>query len=375
MVVLTLVALLPAVARAQRGQIDSESRPARSMEISLPGNLYFDHDQFLKELKQLTIATARETLKINDEKIAAASIEPEWIDFDPPDKVQLNLTVVPASPELKALDEAAREKYLWRMMEQAAALAKRMIHRQRDAIVEEAARVAEISEMHSAEAREKVNHLRDQLRKVTGRADVTPSVLRAALTSLDMERQKLLLEADATNARRTAIETVLAMAAKKAAEAATGDPVLRELEELRAARAKEVEFLKQQFKSGIVGNQEVLRAQSAEVEARVRVLERKEQAARQVGGTALDDLNRQLLESSVRATEMQARLKSLQVALDTLVQSSSTAEKLEDAENSASNAARDAAQQRNLLQHAQMQAEKEKAEVIINGADKRWGGH
>ncbi len=376
---LVLAGLLSPIPRAQE---EEKPKILRELGIRMPGSngrvshiYHFDYDQFMKELKQVTITTARDMLKINDEKVAADSIAASFNNSrDSSEQAVLSLVFVPASPSLEALDTPAREKYVARIAEQATDMIKRNVDRQREEFVAKAKRAAQLSEAEAAEARDNLNRLRDQLRKATGRADVTPSVLRAALTSLDAERQKLLLEADATNARRTALEAVLAAAAKKAVEAATGDPVLRELEELRAARAKEVEYLKQQFKGGIVSNQEVLRAQSAEVEARVRVLERKELAARQAGGTALDDLNRQLLETSVRATEMQARLKSLQAAIDALVQSSDTADKLEDAQNRDERAASNAVDQRRGFQEAQANTEGERAEVITHGKEDTWGG-
>ncbi|MGA2499199.1 MAG: hypothetical protein ABSH20_15780 [Tepidisphaeraceae bacterium] len=276
-----------------------------------------------REFKQAAIPEGRDILHISDPEIAAKAIQVSFSDnFSLLGDLKvrdLRISFQPATPELEKIDRATREKFTARIAAQVPDVIRRICLEPLRLQMEQASVAADLSRGRADRAQAEANALRDELRKATGRADVTPARLREALASLDAERQKLQIDAAAAAARRKAIEEVLGAAAKKASLLAESDAITRELRAILDARTAETQTIRQLSKTGTVSSQQLLEAQAAESEARVRILERGEQIARQAGGPAIDEMNKQLLEASVQTMELEARLKSIQAAVQRLV--------------------------------------------------------
>lgn len=105
--------------------------------------------------------------------------------------------------------------------------------------------------------------------------------------------------------------------------------MLKELDLVRAARAKELEDLNRLRQTGAASSQDVLRWQAAEADARVGMLERRNEVIRQAGGAVLLDLNRELLGAAVAAGELDGRIKSTSASLAKLAGSAAWSEQLE----------------------------------------------
>lgn len=170
----------------------------------------------------------------------------------------------------------------------------------------------------SEEAGERARRLLDRLRGFEGIEGPTEEGVRGPLRRLEQERQKLALERVARQARREALEETIALVAKRSEMKAAEDPVAREFERVADARAREVAALRQLVERKQAAEAEIDRAEAALAEARAKVVERREAAARAAGGDVLSDLNRELLMLGIDAAELRARLEHVEKGLAAL---------------------------------------------------------
>lgn len=153
------------------------------------------------------------------------------------------------------------------------------------------------------------------LRKEAGLVDVTPDGVRASLGRLEQEKQRIALDLAGQKARQRAIEEAVANLSKRAEARVEQDPIAAELQKIVAAREKEIERLRVLVKDRAIAAAEVDAAGVALAEAKAKLLERRELAARREAGDLLDTLNRDLLMLSINSAEQSARLEFIEKSL------------------------------------------------------------
>src|SRR5258706_10383240 len=84
----------------------------------------------------------------------------------------------------------------------------------------------------ATEAQDRLAKLRSNLRNMTSRVDVSPDTLRGAITKLEDERDRLVLDTESMTVRKKAIEVTISRITEKAAEEMKRDRIAVELEKL-----------------------------------------------------------------------------------------------------------------------------------------------
>jgi hypothetical protein len=191
------------------------------------------------------------------------------------------------------------------------------------------ARTVNIAADDLSKVNAQIQDLRAQLRKSTGRLDVSPAGLRQAIASLDQEQQKLSLDAAGLTVRKNAMEAAVADLAKKAATTAEQDPVSQELASIVTLRERELARMKELQKQATISASEVDKAQANLAEARARLLERRSTTARSSGGDALSEFNHELTLLSINVVENQARREFVKNSLDRLAPTADQIDELE----------------------------------------------
>lgn len=174
---------------------------------------------------------------------------------------------------------------------------------------------------HAAvDANRELKEIRDKLRDLSGRADVSPNTLTAAMSAMDEEMQRLQLERLAKDARRKALEEEIARASERIEKRVESDPIALELQKVVEAREHAAETMKQLHKNGQASQGELHNAIARAAEARAKVLQQQRDAATAAGGTALEAFNRELMTLSIDSREIEAKLKHLEQRLPRLRQ-------------------------------------------------------
>lgn len=157
--------------------------------------------------------------------------------------------------------------------------------------------------------------LRNELRRVTRRVDVSREGISAAATGLEEEAQKVSIELRAREARKQMMERVVAEIVKRSKEEAKADPILAELEGIVGMRMRELELAQKMHQAATVSMSEVEAMRAKVAEAKIRLLERREQAAKGAGTDTVKGLNDSLLMMSIDIAEQQARLEAVRETL------------------------------------------------------------
>lgn len=175
----------------------------------------------------------------------------------------------------------------------------------------------------------KLDAYRMELRKETGRLDVTPANLREAMSKLQDEHQQLELDLRGKEARAAAIADTIAQLTKEASAKNNGDDVLAELQQVVEAREKQLDLMKKNAAAGVNTPVEVQQVAAQAAEARAKVAERKRDALAAAGGEALTSLNRELRMLSIDRAEQEARFKLVSQQLDSIGNVTDTIDKYE----------------------------------------------
>jgi hypothetical protein len=218
-------------------------------------------------------------------------------------------------------------------------------------------------------ARERVADARRKVREAAQLLDASPEAVRAAASRLDQERQKLTLELAGQNARQRALEERVAKLSDVAAARADKDPIAAELEKIVKLREAEAASLLQLFKSGGVNESQVRSAEGQVNEARARLLERREAAAKAAGTELLGELNKELITLSITIVESEARLELVSKRLEGLGRAVDMVDELEQLQASAARAAQ-------MLDWAEMEAQnasKQLATSPLFSGSAQWG--
>ena len=176
----------------------------------------------------------------------------------------------------------------------------------------------QLAEIDAAEAREELDKLRqqvarvqDELRQFSGRTDVSPEGVQAAMTKLEDERQRLELELAGMTARLEEVQAQHDKAKQLGQARSQDDPIAGELEAAVATRKNVLDLTRKRFEAGADASQkDVADAEAGYIDAKVQLLERRAAAAAiSAGGSSLSALNDQLQALAIDTRDRQARLK------------------------------------------------------------------
>lgn len=164
---------------------------------------------------------------------------------------------------------------------------------------------------------DRIAQLRAEIAQATGRVDVSPEGIRAAVEQLQAQQEKLMLDEAGAQGRREGLERAIKEYSAAATERASSDEAVKQLESVAALREAELKRKLQLQKVGAIAQDELSAAEAAVAQARADVAVAKHHAAGDTGpNSALDVWNRELMNLSIEQAERQARLNYIRDRLD-----------------------------------------------------------
>jgi hypothetical protein len=271
----------------------------RTVRIVVTGGV-LDLSLIMSRLKSLEVAGAigQEVLGIPPDEAAAAVGGIEWNNSDVGFKIDLDPATHPKARP------AAKE------------FADRLVGRLPGLLAEEQ-REQEMPRLQQARewfqgAREAYDSVLKRLReKQILMGGQSPEGVRASLSKLEDERQRLELELAGMQARQKAVEEWIDRTSRQMDERAKADPVVAELEKALAAHEQLVKIARRQFESGITPQAEVGAAEAKLMDVKIQLLDRQ----RGTGPGATDPLaalTRELQSLSIDTVDRKARLAFLE---------------------------------------------------------------
>jgi hypothetical protein len=186
--------------------------------------------------------------------------------------------------------------------------------------LERAQREFDLAQAKADDANRQLKHIREQLRDLSGRSDVSPKTLNGALSSMDDELQRLQIERLSKDARRQALEEQIAELTARVQKRIDSDPIATELKKVVEAREEGVATLKKMYESGTSSRAELTQAVAQAAEAKAKLLQQQRDASAAAGGTSLEAFNRELMTLSIDAKELDTKSKYLEDRLPRLRQ-------------------------------------------------------
>ena len=190
----------------------------------------------------------------------------------------------------------------------------------RKSSLERAQREFDIGQAKTDDANRQLKQIRNQLRDLSGRSDVSPKTLISALSSMDDELQRLQIERLSKDARRRALEEQIAELTERVQKRIESDPIATELKKVVDAREESVSTLKKMYESGTSSRAELTQAVAQAAEAKAKLLQQQRDASAAAGGTSLEAFNRELMTLSIDAKELDTKTKYLEDRLPRLRQ-------------------------------------------------------
>jgi chromosome segregation ATPase len=182
-----------------------------------------------------------------------------------------------------------------------------------------------------------VRQLRDELRKLTGRADVSPGGLREAITRLQEQQEQLQLDEAGAEGRRKGLAVAIDQLTVEVKKKADSDAAAVELEHVLDLRQRELKRTQELAQAHSVSQHDVEEAEIAAADARLKLIEVRRQAIGTTNSESLDAWNRELINLSVAEQERRARLTFIGNRLEQL---SNALPKLDDLERQMAEAQR-----------------------------------
>jgi hypothetical protein len=239
-----------------------KSRLANRLLLIQPSDFNFSSDDFYiaarqRELPKL-LATGGSDNELGD-WLTAQSVNSN-------DQFQIIVRLPPTAPPIAAeIADDLVDSFRTYLVNKYEESRKRLLDRsQRD---------FELNQRNADDANQQLNHLRKQLRDLSGRSDVAPKTLTAALTSMDDELQHLKIERLSKDARRSALEEQIAQLTERVQKKIESDPIAAELQKVVDAREDRVKAIKQMHESGAASRDEVTQAAAQAAEAKAKVLQ------------------------------------------------------------------------------------------------------
>ena len=168
------------------------------------------------------------------------------------------------------------------------------------------------------QAMDNVSVMREELRKATGRADVSPEGMRQAITRLQEQQEQLLLDEAGAEGRKAGLSEAVKRPSDEIQAKANTDAATDELKQVLTLREKELQRMQELGKAKAVAQKEVDEAQAAVADARLKLIEVRRQAVGTANAESLEIWNRELMTLSVAGLERRARLKFIQDRLERL---------------------------------------------------------
>lgn len=231
--------------------------------------------------------------------------------------------------------------------------------------LERAMKYVDAAQQRSAEAEQQIKQIRQRLRDLSGRSDISHQTLTNALSAIDEEVQKLKLERLAKESRRRALEEEIAKATKRIETRVESDSIAAELQKVVEAREQSVQQLRRMHESGQASQTEVAEGVAKAAEARARLLQQQRDAAAAAGGSALETFNRELMTLAIDAREIEAKLDYLEERLPALRAAVELLDESVRTENEARDARQNLDQARETMRRIRLHAENEQPPKVL----------
>jgi hypothetical protein len=144
-----------------------------------------------------------------------------------------------------------------------------------------------------------------------GMIDIDADDIHKMAEKLDTDRENSQIDHAATDGRRQALEAAIAKLTEEAQQKAGDDPVATELEKVVSAKQERLKWAQNAHEHGMASAADVANAQGEFAEARVHVLERRENVARLAGGDAINQLQSELQTLELNTAEADAKNKAM----------------------------------------------------------------
>lgn len=181
-----------------------------------------------------------------------------------------------------------------------------------------AEREVEQADAMRQQALAEVRQVRDELRKLTGRADVSPDGIRQAITRLQEQQEQLRLDEAGAEGRRKGLAVAIDRLTAEVKLKAGSDDAAAELERVLSLRQQELKRTQELAQAHSVSQHDVEEAEIAAADARLKLIEVRRQAIGTTNSESLDAWNRELINLSVAAEERRARLNFIAARLQEL---------------------------------------------------------
>ena len=272
----------------------------RTLRITSNTNSTPDFTVVLGRLRSVEIAGAmgKGILGLSPEEAVATIAEPEWTGN--PSEVKLSVDLDPRTyPKARP----AAKEFADRLV---AKFTELLAQERRD---EDMPRVQQAREWFDAARHDYDSVLARMKEKGALLGGQSPEAVRASLSKLEDERQRLELELAGMEARQRAVEEWLDRTSKQMEEQAKADPVIAELEKAVAAQEQVVKMARRQSESGTVPQTEVAAAEAKLSDVKINLLDRKRGTGTAAGAQdPLANLTRELQSLSIDTVDRKARL-------------------------------------------------------------------
>jgi chromosome segregation ATPase len=181
-------------------------------------------------------------------------------------------------------------------------------------------------------ARMRYESLQGEIRKETGRLEVTSATLHQAAAAMDDQVQALQLSLLSSQVRMDAIARAMDQLAHDADAAAAKDEAVAELGKVAAAREQTLATYKQAYSIKTVALAEVQARETELAEARAQVAMQRERVVASLGGDSITAMKKELLDLQIDRQDDQAKLEFLQDQLKRLGQGIRELNDMEDAQ-------------------------------------------
>jgi hypothetical protein len=196
-----------------------------------------------------------------------------------------------------------------------AARAARDAEKQQAIVIDKLELEVQSLKKQAEELRAVARSLRSDIRQKSG---LSPENVAPILLGLERDRFALAIEVELKSARRASIAELVAKQTAAAQKRAHADDVVAHLQRIAQVRRDMLAAQQDARKANAVSQNDLHNAEAEADEAEIRLALRKEELAKSEGGTEIDKLNRQLLETSVGVSQDQLRLELLKQRLDVL---------------------------------------------------------
>jgi len=162
------------------------------------------------------------------------------------------------------------------------------------------------------------------------RADLTREAVVEELRWMEEQLRELEIERVAQMSRRGAIEAQIAKVAGSTGSGVKEDEIINELRALLDNQEQKLMRIRGLVAQQVASSAAIREAEGDMREARIRLLERKEELARLAGTEQLPELQQELAELTIRSAELEARFAHARERIDALRPTLALADRIEN---------------------------------------------